>query len=164
MAQVYVSIGSNIKPRVHIQAGLADMQQHFGIITQSATYENAAVGFDGDNFLNLVVRFNTQMDIFTVAKNLRLIEKNNGRQRTSHRFCARTLDLDIILYDDLIYKDETIEVPRAEITKYAFVLLPLAEIAPNAKHPLTGQSYADLWQAYPKTSELWRVDLFPRDV
>ena len=164
MAQVYVSIGSNIKPRLHIQAGLADMQQHFGIITQSATYENKAVGFEGDNFFNLVVRFDTQMDVFAVVKILRLIEDNNGRQRTNHRFCARNLDLDIILYDDLIYKDDTIEVPRAEITKYAFVLLPLAEIAPNIKHPLTGKSYADLWQAYPKTSKLWRVDLFPRAV
>ncbi|TGO03096.1 2-amino-4-hydroxy-6-hydroxymethyldihydropteridine pyrophosphokinase [Candidatus Thiomargarita nelsonii] len=158
MAQVYVSIGSNIEPNSHIRAGLADMRQRFGTLTLSPVYESEAVGFDGDNFYNLVAAFETGVDVHSVANILREIEKNNGRKRTEKRFSARTLDLDILLYDDLIFKD--MNVPRNEILKYAFVLLPLSEIAPALKHPVTGQSYADLWQAFDKQGEsLWRIDV-----
>ncbi len=159
MAQVYVSIGSNIEPRRYIRAGLADMKQHFGALTLSSVYESEAVGFEGENFYNLVVGFETHMDVHCIANTLRIIEKNNGRKRTNNRFIARTLDLDMLLYDDLIFKDNKVEVPRNEILKYAFVLLPLSDIAPNAKHPVTGQSYAELWQAFDKKGQsLWRVD------
>jgi len=158
MAQVYVSIGSNIEPNSHIRAGLAHMRQRFGTLTLSPVYESEAVGFDGDNFYNLVAAFETGVDVHSVANILREIEKNNGRKRTEKRFSARTLDLDILLYDDLIFKD--MNVPRNEILKYAFVLLPLSEIAPALKHPVTGQSYADLWQAFDKQGEsLWQIDV-----
>ncbi len=158
MAQVYVSIGSNIEPNRHIRAGLADMRQRFGTLTLSPVYESEAVGFEGDNFYNLVAIFETGVDVHSVVNILREIEKNNGRKRTEKRFSARTLDLDILLYDDLILKE--MNVPRNEILKYAFVLLPLSEIAPALKHPVTGQSYADLWQAFDKQGEsLWRIDV-----
>jgi len=160
MAQVYVSIGSNIEPNRHIRAGLADMRQRFGTLTLSSVYESEAVGFEGDNFYNLVAAFETGEDVHSLANILRDIEKNNGRKRTEKRFSARTLDLDILLYDDLILKDKHMEVPRDEILKYAFVLLPLSEMAPDIKHPVTGQSYADLWQAFDKQGEsLWRIDV-----
>ncbi|MEN8217406.1 MAG: 2-amino-4-hydroxy-6-hydroxymethyldihydropteridine diphosphokinase [Pseudomonadota bacterium] len=158
MARIYVSIGSNIEPLRHIRAGLADMQQHFGTLILSSVYESEAVGFEGDNFYNLVAGFDSGMDVHDVASTLRRIEKNNGRKRTDNRFSARTLDLDILLYDELIFKD--MNMPRDEILKYAFVLLPLSEIAPELKHPVTGQSYADLWQAFDKRGQsLWRVEV-----
>lgn len=159
MARVYVSMGSNIEPQRHIRTGLIDMQQHFGKLTQSSVYESQAVGFEGDNFHNLVVGFDTHKNVYAVANVLRMIENKNGRRRSGKRFCARTLDLDIILYDDLILKDNKIEIPRDEIMKYAFVLLPLSEIAPYVKHPLTGQNYADLWVIFDKKEQsLWRVE------
>ena len=159
MARVYVSLGSNIEPRQHIRAGLAEMKQHYGTLTLSAIYESEAVGFEGDNFYNLVAGFDTPLDVYSVANILRLIEKNNGRIRTAKRFSARTLDLDILLYDDLILKNEQVNIPRDEILRYAFVLLPLAEIAQETQHPVTKQTYAALWQGLDKKGQsLWRVE------
>ena len=158
MAQVYISIGSNIEPNRYIRAGLADMEKKFGTLTLSTVYESEAVGFKGDNFYNLVARFETDWDITQVMRTLRLIEEHNDRKRTDKRFSARTLDLDILLYDDLIIEET---VPRDEILKYAFVLLPLSEIAPNLKHPITHQTYAELWRDFDqKGHELWRVEGF----
>ena len=97
MAQVYVSIGSNIKPLHHIRASLTDMRQHFDTLTLSSIYESEAVGFKSENFYNLVARFETYLKIHQVADTLRKIEKNNGRKRTENRFSARSLDLDILL-------------------------------------------------------------------
>ncbi|HDN27358.1 MAG TPA: 2-amino-4-hydroxy-6-hydroxymethyldihydropteridine diphosphokinase [Thioploca sp.] len=160
MARVYVSIGSNIEPLRYIRTGLADMQRQFGVLTLSSVYESEAIGFEGDNFYNLIAGFDTRMTVQTVASILRIIEKNNDRKRTSERFSARTLDLDVLLYDDLIFKDKEVEVPRDEILKYAFVLLPLAEIASNVKHPVTKQQLGDLAQAFDKTRQsLWRVEV-----
>jgi 2-amino-4-hydroxy-6-hydroxymethyldihydropteridine diphosphokinase len=160
MAQVYISIGSNIEPLRYIRASLVDLEQHYGTLTLSFVYESEAVGFEGNNFYNLVAGFDTKMDVHTVARTLRMIENNNGRQHTNNRFSARTLDLDILLYDDLVLKDNTLEVPRNEILKYAFVLLPLSKIAPTLKHPITNQSYAALWQAFNKEEHsLWRVNI-----
>lgn len=160
MSKVYVSIGSNIEPLSHIRAGLADMRQQFGTLILSSVYESEAVGFEGDHFYNLVAGFDTNMDVHTVARTLRIIEQNNGRQRTSNRFSARTLDLDVLLYDDLVLKDDEVEIPRDEIMKYAFVLLPLAEIAPAVKHPVSGQSLADLAQTVDiKGQTLWQVEV-----
>jgi len=157
MARVYVSIGSNIEPQHYVRTGLADMRQHFCALTLSNVYESEALGFEGDNFYNLVAGFDTHYGVHKVAHTLRTIETNNGRQRTANRFNARTLDLDILLYDDLIIKDDKLEIPRDEIMKYAFVLLPLAEVAPTVKHPITGQSFAELWQAFDKREHFLKI-------
>jgi 2-amino-4-hydroxy-6-hydroxymethyldihydropteridine diphosphokinase len=139
------------------------MQQQFGSLTLSSVYESEAVGFEGDPFYNLVAGFDTDMEVHAVARTLRMIENQNDRKRTGNRFSARTLDLDIVLYDDLIIKDEEVELPRDEISQYAFVLLPLAEIAPDVKHPVTGQRLSELAQTFEKQS-LRRVEWSPISV
>ncbi|MDM8565606.1 2-amino-4-hydroxy-6-hydroxymethyldihydropteridine diphosphokinase [Candidatus Halobeggiatoa sp. HSG11] len=150
MARVYVSLGSNIEPERYIKSGLADMQQQFGKLILSSIYETKAIGFEGDNFHNLVAGFDSNLKVQTVAYMLRDIETNNNRQRTEKRFSSRTLDLDILLYDTVIFKDDNLEIPRDEILKYAFILLPLAEIAPTTKHPIVGKTYAELWRTFDK--------------
>ncbi|MDP3009621.1 MAG: 2-amino-4-hydroxy-6-hydroxymethyldihydropteridine diphosphokinase [Methylococcales bacterium] len=147
----YISIGSNIDKEIHIPASLRALERQFGTLTISSIYESEAVGFSGDTFHNLIVGFDSDSDVKAVAKQLRDIELDNGRTRNSQKFSARTLDLDLILYGDLIISDGRLQIPRDEIEKYAFVLEPLAEIAPTDIHPVSGISYAELWQQFDKT-------------
>lgn len=148
----YISIGSNIDRDVHIPSSLIALKQHFGELILSSIYESAAEGFEGDAFYNLIVGFNSDLTAKDVAKTLRDIELNHGRTRNSQKFSARTLDLDLVLYVDLILSDGRLQIPRDEIERYAFVLEPLAEIAPTLLHPAKHVSYASLWAAFDKSN------------
>lgn len=151
MTRGYISIGSNINKDEHIPASLRALEQAFGELTVSSIYESEAVGFTGDVFYNLVVGFDSDLEVKMVAKQLRQIELDNGRTPESRKFAARTLDLDLILYGDLIVNDGRLQIPRDEIGHYAFVLEPLAEVAPTLKHPVSHISYAELWEQFDKT-------------
>lgn len=148
MTTVYLSIGSNIEREKHLRAGIAALKKQFGTLTLSSVYESDAVGFDGQPFLNLVAAFETEYPPEQVDALLDVIEKNNGRTREQKKFNPRTLDLDLILYGDYISQDPTLEIPRDEITQYAFVLEPLAEIAGELLHPVLKTSYEQLWQDF----------------
>ena len=151
MPRCYISIGSNIDKELHIPSSLRALERHFGELNVSSIYESEAVGFTGDNFYNLVVGFDSSLDVKSVARILRQIELDHGRTRDSKKFSARTLDLDLILYDDLIINDGRLQIPRDEIEHYAFVLEPLAEIAPNLQHPISRRSYAEIWEQFDKS-------------
>lgn len=151
MPKCYISVGSNIDKDIHIPSSLRALERHFGKLTVSSLYESEAVGFTGDNFYNLVVGFDSSLDVKSVAKTLRQIELDHGRTRDCKKFSARTLDLDLILYDDLVINDGRLQIPRNEIEHYAFVLEPLAEIAPDLKHPVSHRSYAEIWEQFDKS-------------
>jgi len=158
MATIYISIGSNINPAENIQLALDDLNNAFGEIVCSSHYESKAVGFEGDNFINLVVRAKTGLDISAVADRLHEIEDRHGRDRSGPKFSSRTLDLDLLLYDDEIFEQGKLKIPRDEILFNAFVLRPLAELAPDLKHPLEHKSYAELWSTFDKESQpLWPI-------
>ncbi|MCW8825192.1 MAG: 2-amino-4-hydroxy-6-hydroxymethyldihydropteridine diphosphokinase [Gammaproteobacteria bacterium] len=160
MATVFLSLGSNIDKEVNIQAGIDALEQHFGKVICSTVYESESVGFDGDNFYNLVVQLETDETVDSVVTTLKQIEDEHGRTRSGPRFSSRTLDIDILLYDDLIRDDELLSVPRDEILKNAFVLKPLAELAGEIRHPQTGDSYADLWRRFDQSSQpLWPISM-----
>lgn len=157
MARVYISIGSNIDPARHVRAAIAGLSARYGPLIISSVYESEAVGFSGDNFYNLVVGFDTEDDVASVAASLQEIEERNGRVRDAGRFNPRTLDLDLLLYGDMV--SDTPQLPRAEIDRYAFVLCPLAEIAGDECHPVSGERYADLWAQFDAGEQrLWMVD------
>ncbi|MGZ5007510.1 MAG: 2-amino-4-hydroxy-6-hydroxymethyldihydropteridine diphosphokinase [Methylobacter sp.] len=164
MTRGYISIGSNIDKDKHILASLLALEQAFGKLTVSSIYESEPVGFTGDTFYNLVVEFDSDQDVKEVAKQLRQIELDNGRTRDSQKFSARTLDLDLILYGDLVINDGRLRIPRDEIEHYAFVLEPLAEIAPDLKHPVSHQSYAELWDKFDKTGLKQKRHIQPWDL
>ena len=148
----FISIGSNIDKEIHIPSSLAALDQQFDELIISSLYETEAVGFEGDDFHNLIVQFSCALQAKAVAKLLRQIELDHGRTRDSRKYAARTLDLDLILYDELVISDGRLQIPRDEIERYAFVLEPLAEIAPDLLHPISHKSYAELWNDYDKTN------------
>ena len=160
MARIYISIGSNIEAERHLRLAIGELRKHYGELQLSSVYESEAVGFDGDNFLNMVVGLDTDEEVHTVVQTLRDIEDRHGRVRSGPRFSARTLDLDLLLYDDLVVKEGALDLPRGEIIQNAFVLWPLAEIAPEIMHPVEQQSMAALWQGFDKESQkLWPITI-----
>ncbi len=151
---VYVGIGSNIAPERHVREALRALEARFGPIRRSRVYRTPAVGFNGDDFLNLVVGFETDEDVEAVADALREIEDAAGRRRGAERFAPRTLDLDLLLYGGAIMRRGRLQLPREEILEQAFVLGPLAELAPELIHPQLGRSLAALWAAFPGERKL----------
>jgi len=158
MTRVYVSLGTNIDREANLRAGITELRQQFGELQLSSVYESEAVGFNGDPFYNMVAAFNTDISATEVVALLHAIEERHGRVRQGPRFSSRTLDIDLLLYGDQIIEEGSLQLPRDEISKNAFVLWPLAEIAPQAVHPLLQQNYRELWQAFDKQKQpLWPI-------
>lgn len=159
MAQVYVSIGSNIDREAHIRSALHRLSELFGKLALSTVYESKAVGFEGGNFFNLVAGFMTRRSPYEIVDELHRIEEAHGRRRDGPRLASRTLDIDLLLYDDLILNDAGLVIPREEITHQAFVLKPLAELAGERRHPVTRQTFAEMWRAFAGDQRaLWPVE------
>jgi len=157
MSSVYISIGSNVDQQKNISSCLKGLRKQFEQVKESATYENKAVGFEGDNFYNLVVGFETAMSVKELMNLFRQIECDHGRVRGGEKFSSRTLDIDLLLYDELILKEQGIDVPRAEITRYEFVLRPLAELAPDLIHPELKVSMSELWRDFSPKEDMRTV-------
>ena len=153
MARVYVSIGSNIDRDENIRSGMQLLEKKYGKLTLSSVYDSESVGFDGDDFYNLVAGFNTDDGLFDLAEALREIEDRHHRDRSGQRFSSRTLDIDLLLYDDLIVNERGVRIPRDEITSSAFVLGPLAEIDGSLMHPELKKTVLSLWQAFDKSTQ-----------
>lgn len=159
MTAIYLSVGSNVERHKNITAALDALAELFGELRISSVYESESVGFDGSNFFNLVVGADTTLAIAELSEALKRIEDDNGRKRTGPKFSPRTLDIDILTYGDFVGVEQGIELPRAEITQNAFVLLPLAEIAPQILHPQLQQTYSHLWREYDHLSQtLWPIN------
>lgn len=153
MGRAYLSLGSNQEPLRYLNAALAELQATFGSIAISPAYRSRAVGFDGADFVNLAVALDTELSPQALNDWLHALEDRHGRRRDLPRYSDRTLDVDIVLYDDLVVQGEGhLQIPRKEL-KHAFVLRPLADIAPALQHPLTGETMAELWSAFPVDSE-----------
>jgi 2-amino-4-hydroxy-6-hydroxymethyldihydropteridine diphosphokinase len=153
MARVYLSLGSNVEPVRHLRIALDALRERFGALDVSPAYRSAAVGFDGADFVNLAVGLNTDLSPEALNDWLHALEDRNGRRRDVPRYSDRTLDLDIVLYDDLVARGAGhLDIPRKEL-KHAFVLKPIADIAPQLRHPVSGRTMAELWAAFPVESE-----------
>lgn len=159
MTTVALSIGSNINAKSNIRAALDALHLEFKNIRNSTTYESQAIGFDGDNFLNLVILADTDKGLDDVAAILKRLEDKLGRDRQQVRFSGRTMDIDILLYGNESGVYCGIELPRPEVTENAYVLQPLSELLPDLVHPATGLSYLNLWQDYDKSKQqLWAIE------
>lgn len=144
MPIAHLNIGSNIDKENQIKQALIALKTQFGTLKCSSIYESKAVGFVGDNFYNLGVDINTELSIEALNKCLHDIEDAQGRNRTMAKFSARNIDIDLILYGNIVDKSQ--RLPRKDILKYPFVLAPLVELNPHALHPMVKTSFQDLWQ------------------
>lgn len=157
-ARVYVGLGSNVEREIRLRQAVAALRERFGTIDLSPVYDSAAVGFEGYDFLNLVVGLDTDLGVEAVNEIFHGIENQLGRDRSLPKFASRSIDLDILTYGDLVLSKPGIRVPRPEILENAFVLKPLQDLAPDSQHPETGETYAALWQRMAATAP--RLDLF----
>lgn len=137
MAIVYLGLGSNRRVKENIRLAVRELGNRFELEELSPVYRNRAVGFDGADFLNAVARVRTDLPAVDVCAELEQIHSLAGRQRNERRFSDRSLDIDLLLYDDLIVNEAPVQVPRRDILRYGFVLGPLADIAPDLRHPET---------------------------
>jgi 2-amino-4-hydroxy-6-hydroxymethyldihydropteridine diphosphokinase len=158
MTRVYIGIGSNIDRERHVAAALDRLQLLFGTLALSPVYETAAVGFAGDPFLNLVVGIDTAQPVGGLAHELRRIERDNGYPGGAAKFSARSLDLDLLIYGELCGVIDGVLLPRGDIIEYAYVLWPLADLAGDARHPLSNVRYADLRAGFPGQQALRKVE------
>ncbi|WP_371186506.1 2-amino-4-hydroxy-6-hydroxymethyldihydropteridine diphosphokinase [Thalassotalea maritima] len=152
MAKVFISIGSNIDRENQITLAVRALQQEFGTVELSSVYECEPVGFTGENFYNLVAKVETKQSPEYIGALLKSLEKQHGRVDFSKKYSARKMDLDILTYDDLVM-EQPVQIPRDEIPKNAYVLQPLAEIAPDDVHPVLELTYQQLWQQYDKSKQ-----------
>jgi 2-amino-4-hydroxy-6-hydroxymethyldihydropteridine diphosphokinase len=145
MVDVYVGIGSNLEPETHLADALEQLEGRFGALKCSEVYESPPFGFAGPNFLNAVVTFASDLAPAAIEAVLTAIESTEGRAATGERGGSRTLDLDLLLYGARV--DAADRLPRADVLRYPFVLAPLAELAPNLHHPVTGVALGEAWRA-----------------
>lgn len=146
MSTAWLGLGSNVDAENHIRAGIRELQQDFENVSLSPVYSSTAVGFEGDDFINLVARVETDMHPLALRDYLRDLEDRFGRKRGVAKFSDRTLDIDILLYDDLVLFSPKLEIPRAEIMKFAHVLKPLADLDPELEHPIELRPMAEIWK------------------
>ncbi|RKZ95894.1 MAG: 2-amino-4-hydroxy-6-hydroxymethyldihydropteridine diphosphokinase [Gammaproteobacteria bacterium] len=157
-ALVTISLGSNINPEFNIRLAVDELKLQYGELIISPVYQTAAVGFDGEDFLNLVVSFNTLISVQDIAAKLKKIEDGIGRDRSQPRFSARAIDLDLLTYDQLVLDEPGVQVPRHEILQNAFVLKPLSDIQGSTCHPEQHKTYLQLWLEMEQHAD--RIELY----
>ena len=149
MSVAYLGLGSNVNARAHIAAGISALREKFSDVRLSPAYQTAAVGFDGDDFINLTASIDTGLQPIELKNFLNDLEDRHGRLRDVPKFSDRTLDIDILLFDDLYLLSPVLEIPRPEIMKFAHVLKPLADLAPDLVHPISRKTIDEIWRDYP---------------
>lgn len=155
--RAWLSLGSNQSPETHLAAALRELRDRFGDLVVSPVYRTRAVGFDGPDFLNLAVGLDSDLDAVALDAWLHALEDRHGRLRDGPRFSSRTLDVDLVLYGDLVLEGPGhLRLPRPDLVEHAFVLKPMADIAPELVHPLRDATLARLWADYtgPRDLEL----------
>ena len=156
---VYLGLGSNVQPEENIAAGISALEAAFDDLELSPAYRTPAVGFDGDDFINLAARCSTVMQPLELKAWLNALENHHGRQRDVPKFSDRSLDIDILLFDDLWARLPGLEIPRGEIETFAHVLGPLADLAPEVNHPSTGETIGEMWEAFTDKGSMVRISL-----
>jgi 2-amino-4-hydroxy-6-hydroxymethyldihydropteridine diphosphokinase len=148
MATVYVGLGSNIDPEDNLHLAIRELRERFGELEVSAVYRSAAVGFEGPDFLNLVASFESDISPQAICDEIEAIHNRAKRDPHGGKWESRPLDIDLLLYNDLVMDERPVRIPREDVLEYSFVLRPLAELAPDLVHPVTGRTMLEHWQEF----------------
>jgi 2-amino-4-hydroxy-6-hydroxymethyldihydropteridine diphosphokinase len=154
MSEVFVALGSNIDPHARLNSAARLLKSHFPDARFSRCYRNAAVGFEGEDFFNAVVAFSTDLPVMELLRLLHAIEERCGRGRADSKWGPRAMDLDLLLYGDEVGEGEGYVLPRRDMLRRAYMLGPLAELAPEVSHPVARETIGALWQAFPQGDHL----------
>jgi 2-amino-4-hydroxy-6-hydroxymethyldihydropteridine diphosphokinase len=165
--KAYLSLGSNIEPAANLRSALAALRERFGHVVVSPVYRMPAVGFDGPDFHNAAAIIDSDLDPFALTDWLHELERAHGRLRSGVKFSSRTLDVDIVYFDDLVLDGpaldgtatggaSALQLPRPEL-RHAFVLKPLVDIAPAFVDPVRGVTLAALWAAHSERDRAFDV-------
>ena len=138
MPEVFIGAGSNADPERRLRGALSELARRFGPVRSSSVYRSAAVGIPAADYSNLVIAFTTELSVDSLRDELRAIEALAGRARADPAVCE--LDLDLLLYGRRV--DAVQRLPRPGLLTLPFVLVPLAELAPELAHPVTGERFA----------------------
>jgi len=145
---VYVAAGSNVRPEEHLSRAVTLLARDFPGVRVSPWYQNRAVGFEGDDFINLVAGFDTTLPLHEVVHRLQAIEAACGRARDAPRWAPRSMDLDVLLYGELVCEEAGLKLPRPDLLKRAYMLGPLAALAPQLLHPTARLTIGELWRSF----------------
>jgi 2-amino-4-hydroxy-6-hydroxymethyldihydropteridine diphosphokinase len=148
MTDVFVAAGSNVEPEKNLARACAEIARRWEDARFSRGFRNKAVGFEGPDFINLVVGFRTGESIEVVQAALRGIEELCGRARNSPKWASRAMDLDILLFGARIEKTADYTVPRPDLLKRPYMLGPMAELAPAVMHPVEKKTIGELWREF----------------
>jgi 2-amino-4-hydroxy-6-hydroxymethyldihydropteridine diphosphokinase len=148
MPRVFVAAGSNVEPERHLAKAAAALAKEFPDIELSPWYRNEAVGFEGDDFINFVVGFSTDLAVHDVRRKLQAVEALCGREPGAPKWAPRSMDLDLLLYGDLVHDEPGLHLPRPDLLKRPFMLGPLADLVPDLRHPTENATIGELWQRF----------------
>ena len=152
MMQVLVAAGSNIEPERRLAAAMGDLAREFPGVRFSTAYRNAAVGFKGKDFINFVAAFDSPLSPAAILERLHAIEARYGRERSAPKWAPRAMDLDLLLYGDLVFESPGLRLPRPDLVKRPYMLGPAAEVAPDMRHPTMGLTLAELWARFDRVA------------
>jgi len=157
---VLVAAGSNVDPVASLRRALGSLASRYPVLRSSAAYRNRAVGFEGEDFVNLVLAIDTDDDVHAVIARLHEAEALCGRERLAPKWAPRSMDLDILLYGDRVCEEPGLVLPRPDLVRRAYMLGPAAEVAPGMRHPTLGATLAELWSQFPRDGHpMERVDI-----
>ena len=160
MPEVFVAAGSNIEPVVHLCRALGILGSHYPGLRRSRAWRNAAVGFEGEDFVNLVVAFETDEPVHAVIARLHETEAACGRARDAPRWAPRSMDLDVLLYGDRVSHEPGLTLPRPDLVRRAYMLGPITELAPELRHPTLGLTMRELWEHFDRDAHpMQEIDL-----